>query len=161
MIVEVSSTATSFAARKGLPYTEFLDIEVGKLKENGMIKNYLRRDNYYLPCPDQNDSNGVFPIIFEKVILAFSIFFIGVIIALIFMVLEILANFSAFNSLYSFFGPWDAPKGKGVDEAFGHSFKKTGLFERIDHKGPKTLVCKCDYGSNHVRKKMMMRRMSY
>ena len=67
LIVDVSSTETSFGVRKGLPYTEFLDIEVGRLKENGMIKNYLKRDHHHTSCPDQNDANGVYPIIFEKI----------------------------------------------------------------------------------------------
>ena len=70
MIVDVSSRETSFGVMKGLPYTEFLNIEVGKLKENGMIKNHVKRDIYHKPCPDQDDANGIFPIIVEKVVLA-------------------------------------------------------------------------------------------
>ena len=41
-----------------------------------------------------------------------------------------------------------------MDETFGHSFKKTGFFERSNNKGPKILVCKCGYHSNRARKKV-------
>ena len=105
----IKSEETSFGVRKGLQYTEFLDIEVGKLRENGRIRN-LKQDNYHPHCPGQDDSNGVFPIIIEKVVLAFSILFIGVIVSVFFILLEILANLSAFGSLYSFFWPWNALK---------------------------------------------------
>ena len=103
LIVEVSNTETSFGVRKGLPYTEFLNIEVGKLTENGMIKNYWKRDDYHLPCQGQDNSNGVVPIIIEKVVLAFSILLIGIIFSQFCMILEMLSNFSAFASLNSFF----------------------------------------------------------
>ena len=114
--MDVSSTETSFGVRKGLPYTEFLDIEVGRLKENGMIKNYLKRDIHHTSCPDQIDANGVFPIIFEKVVLAFIIFVMGVITAIFTMILEILANFSVFESFFSTSGPMDNQRKTNVDK---------------------------------------------
>ena len=43
---------------------EAMKLDIHKLKENGMI----REDDYHLPCPGQDDSNGVFPIIVEKVV---------------------------------------------------------------------------------------------
>ena len=130
----MSSTETSFGVRKGLPYTDFLNIEVGKLRENGMIKNYLKRDDYHLPCPGHDDSNGVFPIIIKKVVLAFSILFIGVIISVFFIFLEILANLSAFGSLYSFFWPWNAIKSRKMDKTIQKSFQETRFFERLIQK---------------------------
>ena len=34
----------TYGVRRGLPYAQFLHIEVGKLKEYGLLQNYLRRD---------------------------------------------------------------------------------------------------------------------
>ena len=92
MIFDFSSLYQSFGLRKGSPYTEFLNVEIVKLKEIGMIPNALNRDEIKLKpnCPNQNtDGDGAGPIIFEKVILPFTIFSMGAGFALLFMFLEI------------------------------------------------------------------------
>ena len=80
----------TYGVRRGLPYTHFLHIEVGKLKEYGLLQNYLRRDAPKSPnCFGQHtEEEGADAIRFEKVVLPFTIFAIGSIFAVIIMAFE-------------------------------------------------------------------------
>ena len=90
MIFDFSSLYQSFGLRKGSPYREFLNVEIIRLKEIGMIQNALNRDAIQPNCPNQDiEEGGTGPIIFEKVVLPFTIFSAGVLFALVFMILEI------------------------------------------------------------------------
>ena len=80
----------TYGVRRGLPYAQFLHIEVGKMKEFGLLQNYLRRDAPKSPnCFGQKtDEGGADAIRFEKVVLPFTIFAIGSIFAIIIMAFE-------------------------------------------------------------------------
>ena len=80
----------SYGVRRGLPYSQFLHIEVGKMKEFGLLQNYLRRDAPKSPnCLGQKtEEGGADAIRFEKVVLPFTIFAIGSIFAIIIMAFE-------------------------------------------------------------------------
>ena len=80
----------TYGVRRGLPYAQFLHIEVGKMKEYGLLQNYLRRDAPKSPnCFGQKtDEGGADAIRFEKVVLPFTIFAIGSIFAIIIMSFE-------------------------------------------------------------------------
>ena len=60
----------TYGVRRGLPYAQFLHIEVGKLKEYGLLQNYLRRDAPKSPnCLGQKtEEGGADAIRFEKVV---------------------------------------------------------------------------------------------
>ena len=80
----------SYGVRRGLPYFQFLHIEAGKMKEFGLLQNYLRRDAPKSPnCIGQKtEEGGADAIRFEKVVLPFTIFAIGSIFAIIIMSFE-------------------------------------------------------------------------
>ena len=80
----------TYGVRRGLPYFQFLHIEMGKMKEYGLLQNYLRRDAPKSPnCFGQKtDEGGADAIRFEKVVLPFTIFAIGSIFAIIIMSFE-------------------------------------------------------------------------
>ena len=80
----------TYGVRRGLPYAQFLHIEVGKMKEYGLLQNYLRRDAPKSPnCFGQmTEEEGADAIRFEKVVLPFTIFAIGSIFAIIIMSFE-------------------------------------------------------------------------
>ena len=80
----------TYGVRRGLPYFQFLHIEMGKMKEYGLLQNYLRRDAPKSPnCFGQKtDEGGADAIRFEKVVLPFTIFAIGSIFAIIIMAFE-------------------------------------------------------------------------
>ena len=80
----------TYGVRRGLPYAQFLHIEVGKMKEYGLLQKYLRRDAPKSPnCFGQKtDEGGTDAIRFEKVVLPFTIFAIGSIFAIIIMSFE-------------------------------------------------------------------------
>ena len=80
----------TYGVRRGLPYFQFLHIEMGKMKEYGLLQNYLRRNAPKSPnCFGQKtDEGGADAIKFEKVVLPFTIFAIGSIFAIIIMSFE-------------------------------------------------------------------------
>ena len=80
----------TYGVRRGLPYFQFLQIEVGKLIENGLLQNYLRRGAPKSPnCSGQNTKEERADAIrFEKVVLPFIIFGIGSIFAVIMLAFE-------------------------------------------------------------------------
>ena len=79
----------TYGVRRGLPYAQFLHIEVGKMKEYGLLQNYLRRDAPKSPnCFGQKTDEGTDAIRFEKVVLPFTIFGIGSIFAVIIVAFE-------------------------------------------------------------------------
>ena len=89
MVFDFSSLQQSFGLRKGSPYTEFLNKELVKLKQIGMIPNALSRDTIKSNCPSQEtDGDGASPVIFEKVVLPFTILLMGAVFAVVFMILE-------------------------------------------------------------------------
>ena len=99
--MDISSSHASFGAMKGLPYREFMNIEIMKLMESGMLQMMLKRDAVQsYPCMHESITSipaedSVVSIRFEKVVLPFTIFAIGVFFALSMMFIE--KNFCAKN----------------------------------------------------------------
>ena len=92
--MDISSSLATFGAKKGLPYREFLNIEIMKLMESGMLQMMLKRDAVQLySCMHESITSiaaeeSVVSIRFEKVVLPFVIFAIGVFFALSIMFIE-------------------------------------------------------------------------
>ena len=89
MIVKAGNEHTTYGVKRGLPYTQFLQIEVVKLKQYGVLQNILEKYALKPNCNGQNtngESDG--SIRFEKVVLPFTIFAIGSIFAIIIMFFE-------------------------------------------------------------------------
>ena len=89
LIVEAGNEHTTFGLKRGLPYTQFLQIEVLKLKQYGVLQNILEK---YATKPSCNSKNAVGEsadsIRFEKVVLPFAIFAIGSVFAIISVAFE-------------------------------------------------------------------------
>ena len=89
MIVKAGNEHTTYGVKRGLPYTQFLQIEVVKLKQYGVLQNILEKYALKPNCNDQNtDGESAGSIRFEKVVLPFTIFAIGSIFAIIIMAFE-------------------------------------------------------------------------
>ena len=72
-----------------MPYTQFLQIEVLKLKQYGVLQNILEKYATKPNCNNQNaDGESADSIRFEKVVLPFAIFAIGSVFAVIIVAFE-------------------------------------------------------------------------
>ena len=72
-----------------MPYTQFLQSEVVKLKQYGVLQNILEKYATKSNCNSQNaDGESAESIRFEKVVLPFAIFAIGSIFAIIIVAFE-------------------------------------------------------------------------
>ena len=89
MIVKAGNEHTTYGVKRGLPYTQFLQIAVVKLKQYGVLQNILEKYALKPNCNGQNtDGESAGSIRFEKVVLPFTIFAIGSIFAIIIMAFE-------------------------------------------------------------------------
>ena len=89
MIVKAGNEHTTYGVKRGLPYTQFLQIAVVKLKQYGVLQNILKKYALKPNCNGQNtDGESAGSIRFEKVVLPFTIFAIGSIFAIIIMAFE-------------------------------------------------------------------------
>ena len=89
MIVKAGNEHTTYGVKRGLPYTQFLQIAVVKLKQYGVLQNILKKYALKPNCNGQNtDGESAGSIRFEKVVLPFTIFAIGSIFAIIIMSFE-------------------------------------------------------------------------
>ena len=80
----------SFGVRKDLPYIPFMNYEISKLRESGMLDVMFERNSYKNPkCLDENDKkSNNHEVSIHKVILPFSIIPIGIFIAFIILSIE-------------------------------------------------------------------------
>ena len=80
----------SFGVRKDLPYIPFMNYEISKLRESGMLDVMFERNSYKNPkCLDENDKkSNNHEVSMYKVILPFSIIPIGIFIAFIILSIE-------------------------------------------------------------------------
>ena len=89
LIVKAGNEHTTFGLKRGLPYTQFLQIEVVKLKQYGVLQNILEKYATKPNCNSQNaDGESADSIRFEKVVLPFAIFAIGSVFAIIIITFE-------------------------------------------------------------------------
>jgi hypothetical protein len=89
LIVKAGNEHTTYGVKRGLPYTQFLQIEVVKLKQYGVLQNILEKYALKPNCNGQNtNGESAASIRFEKVVLPFTIFAIGSIFAIIIMAFE-------------------------------------------------------------------------
>ena len=89
MIVKAGNEHTTYGVKRGLPFTQFLQIEVVKLKQYGVLQNILEKYALKPNCNGQNtNGESAASIRFEKVVLPFTIFAIGSIFAIIIMFFE-------------------------------------------------------------------------
>ena len=89
LIVKAGNEHTTFGLKRGLPYNQFLQIEVVKLKQYGVLQNILKKYAAKPNCNNQNaNGESADSIRFEKVVLPFAIFAIGSVFAIIIVAFE-------------------------------------------------------------------------
>ena len=67
--MDVKNKDMSFGIRKKLPYTEFLNIQIGKMKSSGLLDIIFGKDSNSITCADEdihNQENEFVEIRFEK-----------------------------------------------------------------------------------------------
>ena len=96
MVVQIGMPPKSFAVKKNFPYARFLNYEITKLRESGMIDVILTRNQFKPPqCQDQEtEETNQEKISLQKVILPFTLILIGMIFACIVLSIE-----NCFNSI--------------------------------------------------------------
>ena len=81
----------SFGVKKGFPFSSFLNSEITKLKKSGVLKHMVdKQESRSVFCSDKDDLGKNVQITFQKVIFPFSIILFGIMVSLIFLVLEIM-----------------------------------------------------------------------
>ena len=80
----------SFGIWKGLPFVRFLNYEIAKLRESGMLKIILLRNNQEAQknCEDFERNEDNVPLSFQKIIFLFSLLSLGMIISFIMLAIE-------------------------------------------------------------------------
>ena len=73
----------SIGVKKALPFTKFLNYELNKLRESGVLQNVLAIPMQTCPL-DEN----LIPITFSKTIFLFTVFIVGGIISIIIFIFE-------------------------------------------------------------------------
>ena len=90
--MDLKNNDMTFGVRKDLPFTEFFNIEIRKMKSSGILDLlFKRKSGDSVVCEDQDihkkDAKFV-QIGFEKVNLLFIIMFCGIILALLTIIME-------------------------------------------------------------------------
>ena len=73
----------SIGVKKALPFTKFLNYELNKLRESGVLQNVLAIPKETCPL-DEN----LMPITFSKTIFLFTVFIVGGVISVIIVIFE-------------------------------------------------------------------------
>ena len=73
----------SIGVKKALPFTKFLNYELNKLRESGVLQNVLAIPKQTCPL-DEN----MMPITFSKTIFLFTVFIVGTTISIIIFIFE-------------------------------------------------------------------------
>ena len=77
---------STFGMRKGLPYRPFFNFHINKMRQNGLLGNIIERNALKKPqCPTED---ALFSIHFLKMIFPFTIFLLGVMIAIAALLVE-------------------------------------------------------------------------
>ena len=97
MVIFIPMAYNSFGVRKDLPYIPFMNYEISKLREYGMLDVLFERNSYKkTQCLDEdNKESKNHEVSIHKVILPFSIIPIGILIA--FIILSIEQLYTTFN----------------------------------------------------------------
>ena len=83
MVIKMQDVLGSIGVRKALPFTKFLNYELNKLRELGVIQNVFT-------VPEQNCplNENPMPITIFKMVFLFSVFVLGVILSIIILIFE-------------------------------------------------------------------------
>ena len=73
----------SIGVKKALPFTKFLNYELNKLRESGVLQNVLA-----IPKQTCSLDENMMPINFSKTIFLFTVFIVGVIFSIIIFIFE-------------------------------------------------------------------------
>ena len=77
---------STFGMRKGLPYRPFFNFHINKMRQNGLLGNIIERNALKKPqCPTED---ALFSIHFLKMVFPFTIFLLGVMIAIAALLVE-------------------------------------------------------------------------
>ena len=87
MVVRINNAYNSFGVKKKLPYTRFMNYEISKLRESGMLDLILER-NAIKPPQCLEEENEDKEISLQKVIFPFSVVMIGIVFASIIVCIE-------------------------------------------------------------------------
>ena len=90
MVVQIGMPPKSYAVKKNFPYARFLNYEITKLRESGMIDVILARNQFRPPqCQDQeSEETNQEKMSLQKVILPFTLILIGMTLACIILSIE-------------------------------------------------------------------------
>ena len=83
MVVKMQDVVASFGVKKHLPFTKFLNYELGKLRGSGVLQNILAIPRQ--SCP--KDENPM-PITFSKTVFLFTVFVLGGTLSIIIFIVE-------------------------------------------------------------------------
>ena len=83
MLVKMQETLSSIGVKKDLPVTKFLNYELNKLRESGILQNILVNPKENCPL-DENPK----AITFSKMVFLFAIFVLGGILSILIFILE-------------------------------------------------------------------------
>ena len=97
MVVGLSRAYKSIGVRKQLPYVPFMNYEISKLRQSGMLDVKLKRHSFILPqCSDEeNEDSYDQQVALNKVIKPFSVILTGMGIA--FLILSIEHFYNIYN----------------------------------------------------------------
>ena len=77
---------STFGMSKGLPYRPFFNFHINKMRQNGLLGNIIERNALKKPqCPTED---ALFSIHFLKMVFPFTIFLLGVMIAIAALLVE-------------------------------------------------------------------------
>ena len=83
MVVKMQDVMGSFGVKKGLPFTKFLNFELNKLRESGVLQNSLA-----VPKKNCPQDDNLMPITFHKMIFLFTVFVFGGTLSVIIFIME-------------------------------------------------------------------------
>ena len=83
MVVKMQDVMGSFGVKKGLPFTKFLNFELNKLRESGVLQNVLAIPKQSCPL----DENPM-PITLSKTVFLFAVFVLGGLLSIIIFIVE-------------------------------------------------------------------------
>ena len=91
MIIQKGTALSSYGVRKNLPYVRFMNYEISRLRQSGMLDVMLERYSVRQPqCSIEENLHD--KISFYKLILPFSIILVGIGIAFVILGIEYLYN---------------------------------------------------------------------
>ena len=83
MVVKMQDVLGSIGAKKALPFTRFINLELSKLRGSGVLQNALAVPKKNCPLDD-----NLMPITFHKMVFLFAVFFLGGILSIIIFIME-------------------------------------------------------------------------